>query len=118
MELYSGAWPLRRSFTRGTGGASHVHAVVSYCRGLRHVAVPDVAPDRFTIALFRIAVAAAAGVPHDQPFAGLDDGAGLGVRLAAVREVDGDRRARLAAGKTLRGMLLPVGDERQPHYLG
>src|SRR5262245_50405107 len=102
----------------GTGGASHVHAVVSYRRDLRHVAVPDVAPDRFTIALFGIVVAAATAVPHGQPFAGLDDGAGLGVRPGAVREVDGDRRARLAAGEGLRGMLLPVGDERQPHYLG
>src|SRR5262249_4803370 len=118
MELYLGACPRRRSFTRGTGGASYVHAVVSFRRGHRHVAVLDVAPDRFTIALFGIAVAAAAGVPHDQPVAGLDGGAGLGVRPGAVREVDGDRRARLAAGDALGGMLLPVGDERQPHYLG
>src|SRR5262249_47690251 len=102
----------------GTGGASHVHAVVSFRRGHRHVAVPDVAPDRFTIALFGIAVATAARVPHDQPIAGLDGGAGLGMRLSAVREVDRDRGARLTAGEALRGMLLPVGDERQPHYRG
>src|SRR5262249_45068311 len=118
IELYLGAWPRRRSFMRGTGGASHVHAVVSYCRGLRYVAIFDVAQNRFTISLFGVAIAAAIGVTHDQPFAGVDGGAGLGVRLGAVHEEDGNRRARFAAGETLRGMLLPVGDERQPHYLG